>query len=128
MRATRAFASLIPLLLLYALLNRVRTRTASLAILAAAMPITIWSLASYKVYGRVHWMVLAGFESQGIGAGDLVKKIVYQCSSLALVIVPAALLALVLKRELRWSIRNGAVAGLGLALAVGLKRCAGGAS
>jgi 4-amino-4-deoxy-L-arabinose transferase-like glycosyltransferase len=111
--------TVIPLLLLYALLNRVRTRTAIPAILAAAMPVAVWSLASYKVYGRMHWMALAGFETQRMGGGDLVRRIVYQCSSLPVVIVPAALLALLFNRELRRSIRNGAA--VGLALAAGLE-------
>lgn len=110
--------TVIPLLLLYALLNRVRPRTTVLALIAAAAPLTAWSIASYQVYGHVHWLVMSGFEGQTLDAGDLVQKIVYQCSSLALVIAPAALLALLLNRELRRSIRNGAA--MGLALSVGL--------
>jgi 4-amino-4-deoxy-L-arabinose transferase-like glycosyltransferase len=108
--------TVIPLLILYALLNRVRARTAVPAILAAVMPIAVWSLASYKQYGQPHWLAITGFETQSLDAGNIVHKLVYQCSSLALVIVPAALIVLLLNRALRRSIRIGAAVGLSLSI------------
>ena len=110
--------TVIPLLLLYAILNRVRPRTAVPAILAVLMPITVWTLISYRFYGRTHWMTIAGFETQWLDAGDLVQKTVYQLSSLALVIALTPLLILLLDRKLRRSVRYGVA--VGVALTIGL--------
>jgi len=113
--------TVIPLLLLYALLNRVRPRTAAPGILAASMPIAAWTLASYKLYGSVHWMAMASFEGQGgFNPGELIHTTVYQISSLTLAIVLAPLLVLLFDRELRRSVA-GYAAAVVIAVAIGLK-------
>jgi 4-amino-4-deoxy-L-arabinose transferase-like glycosyltransferase len=110
--------TVIPLLLLYALLNRVRVRTAAPAIVAASVPIAAWTVASYQVYGRVHWMAVAGFEGRTLDAGSLVQKLFYQLCCLGLVIAVAPLIAMLFNRDLRKRARIGA--GVGIFLAVGL--------
>ena len=110
--------TIIPLLLLYALLNRVRVRLSLPALAAALVPIGAWTIASYEVYGRVHWLTMAGFEGQALAAGDIVQKLFYQLTCLALVIAPAPLIVLMSDQGLRKSTRIGV--GMGAFLAAGL--------
>src|SRR5712692_3806997 len=112
--------TVIPLLVLYAWLNRVRLHTAALAIAAAAAPITAWSVASYQIYGRVHWIAMAGFEIQKQTHGNQVGKMIYQLTCLGLVIGLAPLLALMFSREPRKSLWVGTVVGVAGAPALGL--------
>jgi len=112
--------TVIPLLVLYAWLNRVRLHTAALAIVAAAAPITAWTVASYQIYGRVHWMAMAGFEYQRQTQAIRVGRMIYQLTRLGLVIGLAPLLALMFSREPRKSLWVGAVVGVAGAPALGL--------
>ncbi len=104
--------TIVPLLLLYVLLHRVRLRSATLAIVAAALPIFLWSVASYKLYGHVHWLALRGFEMQNVGLNDLMHKAIYQFNCMGLVMVAAPLLGLLFSRSLRRSIWAGVFWGL----------------
>jgi 4-amino-4-deoxy-L-arabinose transferase-like glycosyltransferase len=93
--------TVIPLLLLYALLHKVRLRSATLAIGAAGLPICLWSAISYKVYGHVHWLALRGFETQNVDLNDALHKTIYEFNSMGLVLVAAPLVGLLFSRSLR---------------------------
>lgn len=113
--------TVIPLLLFYAWLNRIRLRTAAPAIVSAMLPIGMWTLISHEAYGRVHWLAMTTFERQTLGADDITHKIIYQICCLSLVIAVAPLIALFLDRNLRRSMWAGAAVGTFLAIGLALQ-------
>jgi len=93
--------TVVPLLGLYVVLHRPRAVAAALALAAAAAPLAAWSLASFAIYGRVHWLAMAGFEGQTLEAAAVAHKLVYQLAALGLAVAPAGLLATVMTRGIR---------------------------
>ena len=88
--------TVVPLLGLYIVLHRPRAVAAALALAAAAAPLAAWSWASFAIYGRTHWLAMAGLEGQTLAAPALAHKLLYQLAALGLTVAPAGLLATVM--------------------------------
>jgi len=82
--------TVIPLLGLYLFLHRPRPAVVVVCLLGASAPLLLWSWVCYSHYGQVHWLVIAGFEAQTLGHGQLWHKLGYQLASCGLAIAPAA--------------------------------------
>ncbi len=92
----------IPLLALYGLLTRRRSRGVNVAaVVASALPIGAWSLASWGVYGQVHLLAMTHFETQSVGIMDLLNKTGYQAVSIGLCIVGGTAWPVLFKRGRR---------------------------
>ncbi len=85
--------TVVPLLGLYAVLNRRRCgRTGWIAVVASMVPSLAWGLASWLRYGRIHLLAMTGFQARSLDLEALVHKGAYQVVALGLCVVPAALL------------------------------------
>ncbi len=115
----------IPLLLLYVVLYRIRPRIAVWTLAASAAPILIWTWLSSHVYGRIHWLAMAGFEGQTLGLTFIGHKVIYQVAALGLAIGTAGAIAAVLHISLPIGARLGGLVGgiaaVALSLQAGLK-------
>ena len=90
-------ATAIAVLALYIVLHRRRGKPAVWALVGAAAPLIVWSCVSQIVYGRVHVLTIAGFQTSATGLAAIVLNASYGVAAIGLTVVPAALVGGVLE-------------------------------
>lgn len=110
----------VPLLALYAFLNRSSQRTTVAVLVASVLPIASWSAASWWVYGKVHWLALTGFETGLLTPASLLIKVIYEIAAMGLTVGVGAIIAFLLSRSFTRADVVAFVAGSALALDVSI--------
>ena len=88
--------TVIPLMVLYIVLFRVQARGAALGLAGAVAPLAAWCAVSQVMYGEVHALAMAGFQTSTETAfvfRSILHRAYYQLSAIGLTVAPAALLA-----------------------------------
>ena len=109
----------IPLILLYMLLKGVRYRFGLRVMCGVSLPIALWTWASIVHYGRIHYLIIAGFQGRALEGAPLMQKTLYQVTAISLALaLPAVLQVLATRRTpavAQAGLLTGAVSGLLLA-------------